>query len=259
MKIGRILHKGNERFCVFEPEEGKAQLTDAKSILEVQDAVQVEALHLRDLRFLTPTLPSKIICVGLNYKDHAKELIERELLESVPNKPVIFLKPPSSLLPHFGEIEHPAISKRVDYEAELAVVVGKGGRNIEEKKAGEHILGHSCFNDVTARDLQKEDGQWTRAKSFDAFSPYGPWVETEADVSDAKIECLVNGEVKQSSRTSQLIFNLPKLIEFISSIMTLLPGDVIATGTPAGVGVLERGDSVEVSIDGIGKLVNLVR
>lgn len=212
-------------------------------------------LELSGLRVLPPACPSKIVCVGLNYRDHAEELSME-----VPKTPILFLKPPSAVIGQGDKIIYPACSSRVDYEAELAVVIGKRCKNIAASRAMDVIAGYTCFNDVTARDLQQKDGQWTRAKSFDTFAAFGPYLASteELDVSDTKISCRVNGEVRQASSTSNLIFDIPHLIEFITEIMTLEVGDVIATGTPPGVGELHRGDSVEVEIQGIGTLRNEV-
>jgi len=211
-----------------------------------------EVIPLEDVELLTPCQPSKIICVGLNYVEHA-----RELKMTLPEEPIIFLKPPTAALSPGGEIIYPPSSRQVDYEGELAVVIGKMGRNIPADEAEGHILGYTCFNDVTARDLQQRDTQWTRAKSFDTFAPFGPWIAS-IDPSGVDIETRVNGETVQKSNTSDLIFGVPRLIEFISGIMTLQPGDVIATGTPPGVGQLHLGDLVEVEIEGIGVLENSV-
>ena len=211
--------------------------------------------ELSELRILPPSCPSKIICVGLNYRDHAEELSME-----VPETPILFLKPPSAVVGHEDKILYPACSSRVDYEAELAVVIGKRFKNIKADRAEDVIAGYTCFNDVTARDLQQKDGQWTRAKSFDTFAAFGPFIacSDELDVSDLKISCRVNGEIRQESSTSNLIFDIPYLIEFISEVMTLEVGDVIATGTPPGVGEMQRGDCVEVEIQGIGTLRNEV-
>ncbi|MGM0770286.1 MAG: fumarylacetoacetate hydrolase family protein, partial [Halobacteriota archaeon] len=199
--------------------------------------------ELSGLTVLPPATPSKIICIGLNYVDHAIEL-DME----IPTEPVIFMKPSSAVIGPCDRIVYPSISQRVDYEAELAVVIGKKCRNISSENAMDVIAGYTCFNDVTARDLQQKDGQWTRAKSFDTFAPLGPFIvpKEEFDPSDVNVTSLLNGEVRQTSSTSNLIFDIPHLIEFISGIMTLDIGDVIATGTPPGVGELERGDVVEV-------------
>ena len=195
----------------------------------------------------------KIILVGLNYRDHA-----RELKMPIPKNPIIFLKPPTTLIGNLDKIIYPKQSKRIDYEAELALVIKKTCRNIKPQEAKKYILGYTCLNDVTARDLQKIDGQWTRAKSFDSFCPIGPWIETDLDPSKLQIRCWLNNKLKQDSSTAQLIFPVEKLVSFISSIMTLYSGDVISTGTPPGVGPMQPGDRVEVEIEGIGKLTNQV-
>jgi 2-keto-4-pentenoate hydratase/2-oxohepta-3-ene-1,7-dioic acid hydratase in catechol pathway len=175
----------------------------------------------------------------------------------IPDEPILFLKPPSAIIGQGAAIVMPESSIRVDYEGELGVVIGKRCRSIAADDAKKHILGYTCFNDVTARDLQQKDGQWTRAKSFDTFAPFGPWIGT-IDPLHADIQTRVNGTIKQKSNTSDLIFSVPKLVEFISSVMTLEPGDIIATGTPPGVGRLEKDDVVEVEIEGIGVLKNKV-
>ncbi|HEY9246973.1 MAG TPA: fumarylacetoacetate hydrolase family protein [Candidatus Methanoperedens sp.] len=209
---------------------------------------------LSELQLLPPVQPSKIICVGLNYRDHA-----RELNMSIPDKPVIFLKPPSAVIGHMGNIVYPESAKQVDYEAELAVIIGKRCKNIKAEDVGDVIKGYTCINDVTARDLQKIDGQWTRSKSFDTFAPMGPYIAgPETDTCNLAIMTRVNGETRQDSNTSYFIFSIPQIIEFISGIMTLEKGDVIATGTPPGVGELSIGDEVEVEIENIGILKNNV-
>lgn len=205
------------------------------------------------VRLLAPCAPSKIVAVGLNYRDHAGELGL-----PVPEEPVLFLKPPTSVIGPDEAIRWPAMSGRVDYEAELGVVIKDRVSGIAPESAREHILGYTCANDVTARDLQKKDGQWTRAKSFDTFCPAGPWIETDLEPGDLLIESFVNGERKQSSRTSQFIFPVERLVSFISRVMTLEPGDLIITGTPAGIGPMRPGDVVEVRIEGIGSLRNRV-
>jgi 2-keto-4-pentenoate hydratase/2-oxohepta-3-ene-1,7-dioic acid hydratase in catechol pathway len=220
----------------------------------VERGLYCDTFILSELEILPPTNPSKIICVGLNYIDHALELDM-----PIPKKPLIFLKPPSSVIGHHGKIVYPGTAKRVDYEAELAVIVGERCKNVPSRDACSVILGYTCFNDVTARDLQKEDGQWTRAKSFDTFSPVGPFITDHGlDICDLSIRTRVNGKLRQDSRTSNLIFSVPELIEFISSIMTLEAGDIIATGTPPGVDKLSAGDEVEIEIEGIGVLKNSV-
>jgi 2-keto-4-pentenoate hydratase/2-oxohepta-3-ene-1,7-dioic acid hydratase in catechol pathway len=206
--------------------------------------------YLGEVELLAPTEPSKVICIGLNYTEHA-----RELKMAIPDEPIIFLKPPSSVIGPEEDITLPPSSDRVDFEGELAVVIGKRCKNISANEAERYILGYTCFNDVTARDLQQKDGQWTRAKSFDTFAPIGPYI-AQIDPFNVDITTRVNGVIRQSSNTSDLIFNVPTLVEFISHIMTLTPGDVIATGTPPGVGALKEGDLVEVGIEGIGVLKN---
>jgi 2-keto-4-pentenoate hydratase/2-oxohepta-3-ene-1,7-dioic acid hydratase in catechol pathway len=200
-----------------------------------------------------PVRPSKILCIGRNYADHAAELGHE-----VPAEPLVFMKPPSALVGSGAAIVLPSISERVDYEGELAVVIGKRCRNVAEEDAWGVIGGYTLMNDVTARDLQKKDGQWARAKGFDTFAPCGPRLVTDLDVTDLEIKTLVNGEVRQAGRTSQLIFPIPRLIAFLSRFCTLEEGDVISTGTPSGVGPLQAGDRVEVWIEAIGTLVNPV-
>jgi 2-keto-4-pentenoate hydratase/2-oxohepta-3-ene-1,7-dioic acid hydratase in catechol pathway len=195
--------------------------------------------------------PSKIVCVGRNYAEHAKELGNE-----APSEPILFLKPPSALLAPGGTIVRPAASNRVDHEGELAIVIGKTAKNVNRADWREYVRGFTCANDVTARDLQKKDVQFTRGKGFDTFCPVGPHIETDLDVSSLRVTTRVNGQVRQDGNTSQMIFDCGFLVEFISAIMTLVPGDLILTGTPAGVGPLESGDVVEVEIEGIGVLRN---
>ena len=198
--------------------------------------------------------PTKIVCVGRNYADHAAELGNE-----VPKEPLLFLKAPSALVGDGDAIVIPSQSGQVEHEAELAVVIGRDCKNIgEDENALQYVRGYTCLNDVTARDLQKKDGQFARAKSFDTFCPIGPHIETELDISDLAVLCRVNGDVKQSGRTSQMVFPVNFLIRYISRQMTLKAGDVIATGTPAGVSKLNPGDVCEIEIEGIGKLTNSV-
>ncbi len=220
----------------------------------VDRGLYCDTFMLSELEVLPPTQPSKIICVGLNYIDHAKELGM-----SIPENPLLFLKPPSAVTGHLGKIVYPDKTRHVEYEAELAVIIGKRCKNIRASDAGSVIMGYTCFNDVTARDLQKKDTQWTRSKSFDTFAPVGPYIaDAGLDVGDLIIKTRVNGELRQESSTSNLIFDVPYLIEFISGIMTLECGDIIATGTPPGVGELFVGDEVEIEIENIGILKNFV-
>lgn len=211
-------------------------------------------LPLADVRLLAPSEPSKIVCVGRNYVEHAKELGNE-----VSKVPLIFLKPPSSIIPNGGTILLPPQSAQVEHEAELVVVMGKRGRNITAEQAKRHIFGYTIGNDVTARDLQKADNQWTRAKGFDTFCSFGPWIDTEFDPADAVVTCRVNGQMRQMASTRDMVFNVGTLIAYISSVMTLEPGDLIFTGTPAGVGELRHGDEVVVEIEGLGALKNPVR
>ncbi|MCA2000390.1 MAG: fumarylacetoacetate hydrolase family protein [Chloroflexi bacterium] len=206
-----------------------------------------------EARLAAPCIPSKILCVGRNYVEHA-----RELGNEVPKAPLIFMKPPSAIIANGEPIILPPQSKQVEHEAELVVVVGKRGRNVTPEAAKEYVFGYSIGNDVTARDLQKTDGQWTRAKGFDTFCPFGPWIETDFDAADAVVTCRVNGQMRQMASTRDMIFNVNTLIAYISSVMTLEAGDIIFTGTPAGVGALKEGDLVEVEIEGLGKLSNPV-
>jgi len=212
---------------------------------------------LDDLTLLPPTVPTKIVCVGRNYVAHAAEHGN-----AVPEAPLLFLKPPSSMIGHGDAVVLPPQSQRVEHEAELTVVIGRRCRNVTPEEAWAYVLGVTCGNDVTARDLQRADGQWTRGKGFDTFCPLGPWLVTglaESDIADLAITCRVNGEVRQQGRTSEMVFSPPFIIAYAAAVMTLLPGDVIMTGTPAGVGPLAAGDRVEVDVEGIGVLRNPVQ
>jgi 2-keto-4-pentenoate hydratase/2-oxohepta-3-ene-1,7-dioic acid hydratase in catechol pathway len=209
---------------------------------------------LEKVRLLAPIIPSKILCVGQNYAAHAAELGHE-----VPPEPLIFSKPATAVIGPGDDIRLPALSTRVDHEAELAVVIGRLTRKVSVPDALDAVLGYTCANDVTARDLQLRDGQWTRAKGFDTFCPLGPWIETELDPSEGlDVRCLVNGDVRQRGTTADLVFDIPMLISYCAAFATLLPGDVILTGTPAGIGPLYAGDGVEVEVEGIGTLVNPV-
>ena len=210
-------------------------------------------IPLKEVRLLAPSAPSKIVCVGRNYVEHAKELGNE-----VPKIPLLFLKPPSSIIAPGETILLPPQSAQVEHEAELVTVIGKRGRNITAESARNHVLGYTIGIDVTARDLQKTDGQWTRAKGFDTFCPFGPWIDTDFDPSDALVTCRVNGQMRQMGSTRDMVFSVSVLIAYISSVMTLEPGDLIFTGTPAGVSQLKAGDTVEVEVDGLGLLSNPV-
>jgi 2-keto-4-pentenoate hydratase/2-oxohepta-3-ene-1,7-dioic acid hydratase in catechol pathway len=211
------------------------------------------ALNLSELRLLAPVLPSKVVAIGKNYASHAAEMGGE-----VPAEPLIFLKPSTSVIAHRDSIASPPSSERVDFEGELAVVISRLCRDVPEDRAMEVVLGYTCANDVTARDQQKTDGQWSRAKGYDTFCPLGPWIETDVDPSDLAITTTLNGETKQDSRTSMIVHKIPSLITYITACMTLLPGDVILTGTPDGIGPMLVGDEVSVEIEGIGTLTNPV-
>ncbi|RKS75083.1 2-keto-4-pentenoate hydratase/2-oxohepta-3-ene-1,7-dioic acid hydratase in catechol pathway [Actinomadura pelletieri DSM 43383] len=214
-----------------------------------------QRLPLADVRLLAPILPSKVIAIGKNYADHVSEMGGGE----PPAEPVVFSKPSTAVIGPGEAIAYPQkLSERVDFEGELAVVIGRMCREVPASRAADVILGYTCANDVTARDLQAKDGQWTRAKGFDTFCPLGPWIETEADPADLAITTTVNGAVRQDARTSLLLHDVPTLVEYVSQVMTLLPGDVILTGTPAGVGPLEIGDEVTVIVENVGTLTNRV-
>jgi len=215
---------------------------------------QEALLPVESVRLLAPVQPSKIVCIGRNYAEHAKEHDVE-----VPKVPLLFMKPPSSIINPGDAILLPPQSQQVEHEAELVVVLGKRGKNILSEEAQNYIFGYTVGNDVTARDLQRSDGQWTRAKGFDTFCAFGPWVDTEFDASDAIITCKVSGQPRQMASTRDMVFSVSQLIAFISSVMTLEPGDLIFTGTPAGVGPLKEGDEVVVEIEGLGKLSNPVR
>jgi 2-keto-4-pentenoate hydratase/2-oxohepta-3-ene-1,7-dioic acid hydratase in catechol pathway len=212
-----------------------------------------KAKRIEGVRLLSPCLPSKIVALGLNYRDHAEEV-----KMALPKEPLLFLKPSTSVIGPGEAIVYPKMSKRVEYEAELAVVIRKLTKAVPVEKAAEYILGYTCLNDVTARDLQPQGGQWTIAKGFDTFAPIGPWIVTEIDPYRLEISSYLNGEKRQHSNTKNLVFGPHQLVSFISCVMTLLPGDVIATGTPSGIGPMAIGDRVEVVIEGIGTLGNRV-
>jgi len=213
-----------------------------------------ERIPLKDVQLLPPTLPtSKIVCIGKNYADHAAEMGGE-----APAEPLIFLKPSTSLIGHGETIVRPAISEQVDFEGELAVVIGAFAKDVYEADALDYVWGYTIANDVTARDIQAKDGQWTRAKGFDTFCPLGPWIETEFDLDGQTLETRVDGDLRQHASIDLLIHKVPRIIQHVSQAMTLLPGDVILTGTPAGIGAMESGQVVEISIEGIGSLSNPV-
>ncbi len=211
-------------------------------------------VQLRDVRLLAPVIPrSKVVCIGKNYADHAAEMGS-----DVPEEPIIFLKPNTSVIGPNDLIQWPRMSDRVDHEAELAIVISKICKEVPKERIKDVIFGYTIANDVTARDLQKKDGQWTRGKGFDSFCPLGPWIDTDFQPGDQEITATVDGVLKQSAKLSDMIFKIPEIIEFVTNVMTLLPGDVILTGTPAGIGPLNQNGEVAISIAGLGTLTNRV-
>jgi 2-keto-4-pentenoate hydratase/2-oxohepta-3-ene-1,7-dioic acid hydratase in catechol pathway len=272
MKFCRFMYTSGTRYGLVENVNGTDHITQVlpgpqmqvtgagvpeRIVLPTEGAEKLpDAIPVESAKLLLPMpIVSKILCVGRNYAEHAKELGNE-----VPAEPLIFTKPPSALLAPGGQIRRPALSQRVDFEGELGVVIGRTCRHLrDDEDVRDYILGFTCINDVTARDLQKKDGQWTRAKGFDTFCPVGPVITTELDPwKGVKVETRVNGDVSQHGTTADFIFSLDAIIRYISQVMTLLPGDLIATGTPSGVGPLNSGDVVEVSVEGIGTLRNPV-
>ncbi len=250
MKIVRFFFKNNIKWGILDSDKKIRPLQSGpfEKIRLSKDKINPDKIKL-----LAPVTPSKIILVGLNYKTHAKELN----MQTPPN-PIIFLKPPTSIIGPGDKIICPENIDRIDYEAELAVVIKDNIRHISEEEADKHILGYTCLNDVTARNIQKKEGQWTRAKSYDTFCPVGPWIETELNPSNIRIQSYLNGQLKQDALTQDFIFSVPEILSFISSIMTLHPGDIISTGTPSGIGRMEAGNRVAIKIDNIGVLENRV-
>jgi 2-keto-4-pentenoate hydratase/2-oxohepta-3-ene-1,7-dioic acid hydratase in catechol pathway len=249
MRIARFAYGEGVAFGVVEGELVVPIVGHPFAPIERTDV----AVPLADLRLLAPVLPSKVVAIGKNYASHAAEMGG-----DVPEQPLIFLKPSTSVIAHRDSIASPPSSERVDYEGELAVVISRLCRDVPAERAMDVVLGYTCANDVTARDQQRTDGQWSRAKGYDTFCPLGPWIETDIDPSDLAIRTRLNGELKQDSRTSMLVHKIPSLIAYITACMTLLPGDVILTGTPDGIGPMQVGDEVRVEIEGIGELVNPV-
>jgi 2-keto-4-pentenoate hydratase/2-oxohepta-3-ene-1,7-dioic acid hydratase in catechol pathway len=248
MRVVRLMHDGDCRYG----------LADDVMITLISDepfaAWEPEGfLQLRDAHLLAPVSPTKVVCVGLNYKKHIAEMGHE-----VPDQPVIFVKPSTSVVGPGQPITIPTGIGRVDYEGELGIVIGRRTHRASAETAADNILGLCCGNDVTARDIQKADGQWTRAKGYDTFCPLGPWVATGVEPDDLLLETLVNGEVKQSVRTTDMLFHPYELVSFISQVMTLVPGDVVLTGTPGGIGPITAGDTVEVRIECVGTLSNPV-
>jgi len=249
MRIARFSHDGDVAFGVVEG--------DAVSELVSHPFGPVSFTGnrwpLTVVRLLAPVLPSKVVAIGKNYAEHASEMGG-----DVPERPLLFLKPSTAVIGPADSIAYPPSSERVDYEGELAVVIGRLCRDVPAERAAEVILGYTCGNDVTARDQQKSDGQWSRAKGYDTFCPLGPWIETDVDPADLHLTTTLSGEKKQDGRTSQIVHKIPDLIAYITTCMTLIPGDVILTGTPAGIGPMRVGDEVAVEIEGIGRLSNKV-
>ena len=261
MRIARFSLEDQVAFGVIEGDVDPVTGSPAAdSVITVMKAHPFAPIELSDIRLplagvklLSPVLPSKVVAIGKNYADHVQEMGGE-----APAEPLIFLKPSTSVVGPGAPVVLPRQSSEVHYEAELAVVIGRLCKDVPLERAHEVVLGYTCANDVTARDLQRSDGQWSRAKGFDTFCPIGPWIETELDASDLRITLSVGDAVKQDGRTSQLIHGIPELIAHVTQAMTLLPGDVILTGTPAGVGPIVDGDTVSVSIEGIGTLMNPV-
>jgi len=262
MKICRFQfpHTNESRYgLVDESGSGIIPLEELLTVEEIARATAKEAkgksISLAEVRLLAPATPSKVVCVGRNYRDHAAELGN-----AMPDEPLLFLKPPSSIIAHEESIELPPVSSRVEHEGELGVVIGRRASRLnDEDNALDYVLGYTCVNDVTARDIQRKDVQFTRGKSFDTFCPFGPFITSNLDPTNLRVQTRVNGEVRQDGRTTAMAFSVEMLIRYISNVMTLEPGDLIATGTPAGVGPLLNKDVVEVEIAGIGVLRNHVR
>jgi 2-keto-4-pentenoate hydratase/2-oxohepta-3-ene-1,7-dioic acid hydratase in catechol pathway len=255
MKFIRFIYKNDVKSGIIKDSQiYEIDHGDNKELLDIdfnRDIISGKSYNYNEIKIIEPTKPSKLVCIGLNYKEHGEEL-EMEL----PEESKIFLKPETSVIAHEDPIIYPQMSNQVDYEGELAVVIGRKCKDVDIEEAKNYIFGYTIVNDVTARDLQAKDGQWTRAKSFDTFAPIGPCIETDLNPLDQKIETKVNGKIKQYSNTKNMIFNVYQLLSFISNIMTLNSGDVISTGTPKGVGEIKPNDTVEITIENIGTLKN---
>jgi 2-keto-4-pentenoate hydratase/2-oxohepta-3-ene-1,7-dioic acid hydratase in catechol pathway len=250
VKICRFEHDGSNGYgIVTDGDEIIVLKADPFSGIEESG----QRHKLAEVTLLSPTLPSKVVAVGLNYQEHINETGMDK-----PDAPVLFMKPSTSVIAPGEPIIYPGSAARVDYEAELAVVIGKKCKNVAPEDVKSVILGYTCLNDVTERFMQGMDGQWTRAKSFDTFCPIGPYIVTDIEPNGLKVETYLNGELKQSASTDLLIFSVEELVSFISGVMTLLPGDVIATGTPSGIGPMEIGDTIEIRIEKVGSLTNTV-
>ena len=262
MRIARFTTGDDPRYGIVTGDIDDLGIPDEESVITALagDPLYVglqptdEQVRLADARLLSPVLPrSKVVGIGRNYAAHAAEMGS-----DLPDEPLMFLKPNTSVIGPGDPIFDPRQTENLHFEGELAVVIGRICRDVPAEKYADVVHGYTVGNDVTARDLQRKDGQFTRAKGFDSFCPLGPWIETELDVSDLRVQTFLNGEVRQDGRTSDLIFDVPTLIAHVTSVMTLLPGDIILTGTPEGVGPMEAGDEVEISIQGIGNLTNKV-
>jgi 2-keto-4-pentenoate hydratase/2-oxohepta-3-ene-1,7-dioic acid hydratase in catechol pathway len=249
MKIVRFMVSGYSHYGILTGDRVQQLSVDPFERIRPTD----KFFKFDDIRLLAPCRPSKIVAIGINYSSHASEF-----KHDLPDSPLMFLKPATAVIGPGDHIIYPSLSNQVDFEGELGIVIGKKAHRIAPRDAIRYVLGYTCFNDVTARDLQKKDGQWTRAKGFDTFAAIGPWIETDIEPSNLKIEARLNGETKQSATTADLIFPVAQLVSSVSRVMTLLPGDVIASGTPGGVGPMQPGDTVEIQIAGIGILVNHV-
>ena len=252
MRLVRFRH--GDRIATGAVERGSDEIQVLKGTFFEDPLPTGESIPLDDVRLLAPVLPSKLVCVGKNYAAHAAEFGMQ-----VPEEPLLFLKPSTAVIGPNDPIELLPISRRIDYEGELAVVIGRLARGVRAEEAFQVILGYTCANDVTLRDLQKTDDQWARAKGFDGSAPIGPWIETDLDPNEATVLTRLNGEVRQQGSTADLVFGVATLIEYITTFMTLLPGDLLLTGTPEGVGALADGDVVEVEVEGVGTLRNEVR
>ena len=248
--IGRF-QKGDE---IFYAKVVDGEMFKLRGDVFGSPSFEKKPLAVKGIKTLTPVNPSKIICVGLNYADHA-----REQNKPLPKEPLIWFKAPSSLIGDGAKIEIPFAEHRTDFEAELAIVIGRRVRNVTPAAAARYILGYTAAQDISDRTIQNAESQWARSKSFDTFSPVGPYIETKIDPNDLTIQLFQNGQLRQNSNTSQLIFDCYELVSFISTNMTLLPGDIICTGTPSGVGPIQSGDRLEVRIQGLSPLVNMVK
>ena len=255
MRIARFTYESQQIFGIVEGDPGAEVIALVEGDpLYTKVTPTGQHLPLTEVKLLAPVIPrSKVVGVGRNYADHAAELGNE-----VPAEPLLFLKPNTTVISPADPIGHPSQSTDVHYEGELAVVIGRICRDVPVERVPEVIFGYTVGNDVTARDLQRSDDQWTRAKGFDSFCPLGPWIVTDLDIADLAVTTTLNGELKQAGRTSSMVHKVPDLIAYITSVMTLLPGDVILTGTPAGVGPMKPGDEVSVTVEGIGTLTNPV-